>query len=146
MDEYRQEDDLIVFKTFDNAIDAHLMQGQLEANDIESYIVDENIVTLLPIYNLTVGGVKLKIREADRDKATAIITENLKAKLTDEDDKVIACPRCSSNKISGPFRSMKSIGGLIAAVAAGLVTGYPLFYFLVYKCDNCGKEFERKEQ
>lgn len=60
---------LITLKTFDFSHKAHLLKSILESEETESYIFDENIVTANAMYSNSVGGIKLKIRKEDFEKA-----------------------------------------------------------------------------
>lgn len=53
--------ELITLKTFDNSIEAHLMKSKLKSENIVCFLFDENIVGLNPVYNIAVGGIKLKV-------------------------------------------------------------------------------------
>ncbi|MHB1279582.1 MAG: putative signal transducing protein [Bacteroidia bacterium] len=65
---------LITLKTFDNPIEAHLFRTVLENEGIPCKIFDELMVGLNPLYTITVGGVKLKIRETDLEAALEILS------------------------------------------------------------------------
>ena len=60
---------LITIKVFENAIDAHILKTKLESEGIPAILVDENIVTLNPLYNIAVGGGKLQVRDEDFGRA-----------------------------------------------------------------------------
>ena len=60
------------------------MKSKLESKNIMCFLFDENIVGLNPLYNVTVGGIKLKINKSDVDKAISIIEEVEKACLTND--------------------------------------------------------------
>ena len=45
-------------KIFENPIDAHLLKTKLESEGIDCYLIDENTVSVMPLYNITVGGIK----------------------------------------------------------------------------------------
>lgn len=64
---------LVTLASFDNSIDAHLLRTKLESEEIPCFIFDENMVTLNPLNNITVGGVKVKVMEEDLDAARNIL-------------------------------------------------------------------------
>lgn len=66
---------LITFKTFDNPIDAHILRCKLENEGILCYLFDEHIVSINPLFNLTVGGIKLKINDYHLYQAQTILKE-----------------------------------------------------------------------
>jgi hypothetical protein len=65
----------VTIKVFDSAIEAHILKSKLESEDIECHIFDENIVSLNPLFNYAVGGIKLKVNELDFEKAITIVKE-----------------------------------------------------------------------
>ncbi|MFO7525298.1 MAG: DUF2007 domain-containing protein [Ignavibacteriaceae bacterium] len=70
------QDRLIVFKTFNNPINANIAKGLLESNGIESIIMDENTIYANPIYTTALGGVKLLIKESDYQDAIKLFSDS----------------------------------------------------------------------
>ena len=56
---------LVIFKTFNNPLDANITKGLLETNGIESFLQDENTVYANPVFTTAIGGVKLLVKESD---------------------------------------------------------------------------------
>lgn len=135
---------LITIKTFENAVDAHILRTKLESEGIECFIFDENTVSLNPLYNVAVGGVKLKIDEKDLDKARKIYEEINHKPFTDENDEIITCPKCHSSNLYSGFRSFKNPGGFFAMLLTIFFSIFPIYAKKVYRCKDCGCEFERK--
>jgi rubredoxin len=140
----------VTVTTFDNSIDAHIAKTKLESQGIDCYLFDENIVALNPYYNLTVGGIKLRVRSADQEKAVAILNEVEDTPYTDEKDNVIKCPICQSEKIYHGFtsaNSLRTVSGLLISVFTLMFpfveTVYPLVMEKKYHCKMCDFEFER---
>lgn len=133
---------LVILKTFDNAIDTHILKARLEAEGIQCYIFDEHIVSMNPLYNITVGGIKLKVDEADEAQALAVLAEINNTPYTTEEDKAITCPRCDSAKLISGYRSFNSVGGVFSAIFSVLLSIFPLYYRKVFKCKECGHEFK----
>ena len=67
--------ELITIKVVDTAIEAHILKNRLDGENIASYIFDENIVTLNPMLNFAVGGIKVKVPKQDYSKAKNILLE-----------------------------------------------------------------------
>ena len=134
--------ELITIKTFDNPIEAHMMKSKLESENIMCFLFDENIVGLNPLYNITVGGIKLKINRSDIQKAIEIIDEIEKNTLTNDQGEIIKCPKCESEDIISRFKSMKGFKGILSAIVSFLFMVFPIYYKTVYKCKNCGNEFK----
>ncbi|MGB0869623.1 MAG: putative signal transducing protein [Flavobacteriales bacterium] len=137
---------LITIKTFDNSIDAHLTKIKLESEGIECFLFDENIMDINPLYNLTVGGVKLKVRDVHVDKAIEMIRLTEQIPLTDEEGEIIICPKCQSSDIDHGFKSMSSLEGVFFGLLAFLLMIFPLFYKTIKKCRSCDFEFPSQEK
>src|SRR5690554_3245743 len=127
---------LVTIMTSDNGIDVHIMKGRLETDGIDCFVFDENIMTLNPLFNIAVGGVKLKVNEEDADKARAIIKELELQPLVDHNENVIQCPKCNSTNLYTNFKSMKGFFGFMSAIISLLLAVFPLHFKSVYKCRN----------
>jgi len=68
----------VIIKRFDNSIDAHLFRISLEAEGIDCFLFDEEIVSINPLYSNAVGGIKVKVREEDLERTLHVLksTEN----------------------------------------------------------------------
>ena len=138
---------LVRFRTFENAIDAHMLSSRLESEGIVCFIFDENINNLNPLYSVTVGGVKLNIKSTDVAKALAILEEIEQTDFVDENDKVIACPKCHSTDLYSGFRSVKGTKGFLAIIALFFSLAFslfPIYSKTVYRCKACDAEFKVK--
>jgi DNA-directed RNA polymerase subunit RPC12/RpoP len=133
---------LVTIKTFDNPYEIHVVKTKLESENIVCYVFDDNVVGLNPLYNISVGGVKLKVNSADVKRANIIIEEFFLTALTDDDGKIIKCPQCNSEKIYSSFKSMKSSKGIISAIVSFLLMIFPIYFDTVYKCKDCDYEFK----
>ncbi|WP_338378641.1 DUF2007 domain-containing protein [uncultured Flavobacterium sp.] len=134
---------LITIKTFDNYFEANLLKSKLESENIVCYLFDETLVTLNPLYNLTIDGIKLKINDFDKEKVIEIINEIESKNFTNDTDDVISCPNCNSKDLYSDFKSMKSFKGFVSIFFSFLLFIYPLYFKRVYKCKNCDYEFNR---
>lgn len=135
---------LITFKTFDNSIDAHILKIKLESEGITCFLFDEHMVSVNPLYSQLIGGIKLKINKEDLIHAKNIVLELEQTPYTTEDEQVIACPKCQSVHIQSGYRSMRSVGAVISAIVSFLLVVFPLYRKSVYKCLDCGNEFNFK--
>ena len=134
--------ELVTVRTFDNSIQAHLLKSKLESEGITCYLFDENIVRLNPLYNITIGGIKLKINKFDMDKASLIIQEVDQSKLTNDQGESLKCPNCHSEEIYSGFKSMKGIKGILSVIISFLLIVFPIYFKTVKKCKECGYEFK----
>ena len=64
---------LLTVAKFGNGIEAQLARTKLQSQKIESYIFDENMIALMPVYDLALGGVKLKVKDSDLERASKIL-------------------------------------------------------------------------
>jgi hypothetical protein len=75
-------DNLITIKTFTYSSEVLVLRGRLESEGIECFVQDELTIQVDPFYSNTIGGVKLKVRESDLEKAMEILKEG--GYITDE--------------------------------------------------------------
>jgi DNA-directed RNA polymerase subunit RPC12/RpoP len=100
----------------------------------------------LPLYNASIGGIKLNIKNIDFEKAEKIIREIEGQDIVDEKNQVIKCPQCGSKNLYSGFKSMKGIKGIISAVISFAFMVLPIYYRTVYKCKDCGFEFKNENK
>jgi hypothetical protein len=103
-----ESDKLVTLAAFDNSIDAHLLRTKLESVNIAAFIFDENLVTLNPLWNLSSGGIKVKVVEADLLYAQNVMESVSKNPLRNEDNTILACPKCKSSEIANGVKAVPS--------------------------------------
>lgn len=133
--------DLKIVRTFDNAMDMHIAKIKLESEGIQCYVFDENIVSMNPLYNLTVGGIKLKVTSEYYSKALQLLETAETQPLTNEDNEIITCPNCGSNSYYVGFKSMKGFKGILSIVLTFFMFIYPIYFKSLNKCKSCHTEF-----
>lgn len=62
-------DDLVTIARFSSPIEAHLARTKLESEGIEAFVADEHMISINPVYDLALGGVKLQIKYSDVERA-----------------------------------------------------------------------------
>lgn len=134
---------LVTFKTFDNPIDAHILKIKLESEGVSCFLFDEHIVSVNPLYSNLVGGIKLKINEEDLIHARNIVFELERTPYTTDNNEEIRCKQCQSTRLQSGYFSMKSIGAILSAILSFLLFIFPLYRKRVYKCLDCGCEFQQ---
>ncbi|WP_417611761.1 DUF2007 domain-containing protein [Owenweeksia hongkongensis] len=132
---------LETLKTFDNSVEAHILKTKLESEGIPCYLFDEHTVSMNPLYNVTLGGIKLKINSYDAVDALEVLQSIESNPVTDDDDKTIVFPKCGSDDYYSGFKSMKGVGGVLMATISILLSVFPIFLKNVHKCKTCGTEF-----
>jgi hypothetical protein len=86
---------LVTVATFPEAIEAHIFRNRLEAEGIPCVLADENIVSNQPWHSIAYGGVKLRVRQQDQERAADIIAGIRGGRRME----VARCPVCQSDKI-----------------------------------------------
>lgn len=63
----------VTIRSFDNYIDANIMLGKLQAEDVHCFLVDEYTATINPFLSNAIGGIKLNVPEAEAIKARELL-------------------------------------------------------------------------
>jgi uncharacterized protein with PIN domain len=129
----------VTLKTFDNPIDAHLLKSKLESEGIWCTLYDENTVSINPLYNITVGGIKLVIHESDSERALAVLNSSPSHKA-DLKRGLIQCPYCSSVRIYHPLITTRA-NSIKSYCTKLLATLFPKSKFNKKKCKDCNAVF-----
>jgi hypothetical protein len=87
---------LVTVATFYHPFVAHLFQGRLDEEGIESFIADEETVDVNWFYLVAVGWVKVQVREKDVARAIEIRRAAEKGQLAHETEPLFVCPRCGA--------------------------------------------------
>lgn len=67
--------DFVTVATFSSYFDAYLIKGRLEHEGIRCFIKDENAVTINPMYDIAMGGIKLQVPENEVELAIEILKD-----------------------------------------------------------------------
>lgn len=134
---------IVLFKTFNDPIQAHLVKGLLETNGIPCIIDNENIVNVNPLYSQAVGGVRLSVFEKDIPQASEVVMAKNEIEIDDNNDKnkSIACPHCGSDNISYG-QPMKGRFGWVSIFIALALQVYPFSFRKKFHCFNCQADFK----
>lgn len=132
-------------RTFDNSTNAHILKIALEDRGIDCFIFDEHMMTVNPLMNVSLGGVKLKVRTEDLEAAKSILKELDDTPYTDESNEVLHCPNCQSTHIISGHRSTKGAASILSGITSLFFMVFPLYAKYVYKCKDCEHEFEMKK-
>jgi len=92
-DELGLSDEPVTIARFGSAGEAHLAQGRLETEGIESFVADEVAVATLGV-SATVG-IRLQVGASDADQALEILG------IEPEDE--VSCPQCGSWDVRAPL-------------------------------------------
>ncbi|MBL0180861.1 MAG: DUF2007 domain-containing protein [Chitinophagaceae bacterium] len=122
--------------SFDNFMLANMTLGMLQENEINCHLKDEHIVTIDPLLNPAVGGIKLFVEESEFEKAQALIR-----KAEEDYVKEIACPNCKAYALTVEEKTNMPAdfwGKLKNQVAYGQSSTNSK----KYRCTNCNKVFD----
>lgn len=112
---------------FENYVDAHITKGQLEESGIRCWLKDENTLSMNPMWNQALGGIKLMVAEEDLEDARELMMKY------GESRQKFTCPACGSTNVelvSTPKKVSNWFFAMLGAVAAEKV----------YHCFDCGQE------
>ena len=118
--------------SYDNYLWANMAMGMLQENNINCHLKDEYIVTIDPLLNPAVGGIKLMVAEQQVARAKELIQEAASEYL-----KTIPCPNCQSHslvmeeKVNKPQSFWGKLKNQIAY-------GQEELHSKVYRCNACG--------
>jgi DNA-directed RNA polymerase subunit RPC12/RpoP len=131
--EPEKQEPIIVYKSFENSMDANLAKAKLDAFGIPCFLTDENLANLYPIQNPRFS-VRLHIFEKDYNQAHEVLTETVPL----ADDELTRCPRCRSARVEMTY-TQKLSARLLSILATLFFAVVPLRK--VYRCQDCDHEF-----
>tara|TARA_Y100001934_G_C12349171_1_gene774394 strand:- start:326 stop:757 length:432 start_codon:yes stop_codon:yes gene_type:complete len=138
--------ELITVRSFEKAIEAHMVKSRLESEGIPVYLFDEHTVGLNPLFNLSVDGIKLKVHPQDVELAQEIIEDFIHAPHENSEGEPLLCSECGSADFYESYQSMKGRKGFLSIIVSFLLGVYPIYYRTVIKCKSCGNEMEIQHQ
>lgn len=115
-------DRFVTIAVFDQPIEAELARTKLDAEGIECFIADSNLVGINPAYTLAVGGIKLRVHEEDSAAARAALNPVPTAGEESSPGDPGACPRCAGREWRVRERApwpLRLLVGLMGAAATG---------------------------
>ena len=71
-----EQDEIIVFKRFESAIDANIVKTKLDANGIPCFLTEENLANLYPLQNFLAMGVRLHLFSKDVEWAKSVLNDH----------------------------------------------------------------------
>jgi predicted nucleic-acid-binding Zn-ribbon protein len=136
--------ELVTLCSYRDLPEALLAQGKLQAQGIECFLADENIVRMDWYWSNLIGGVKLQVAAEDRDAAQAVLHEDIPVGFTaeevGEEYQQPACPKCGSLNIH--FETVDKGIALTALYAVALPVPVPKN---AWKCEECGARWINTE-
>jgi DNA-directed RNA polymerase subunit RPC12/RpoP len=132
---------LITFRTFEYAVEAHGLKSLLETNGLACYIFNENTTTL----GLNKGNfgldIKLKINSYDLKSAEAIVAGTSFDARKGESKGVMRCVNCSSENVLSGIHYFSGLKRIIFFLSIFVFSILPHSFKDFYRCKNCGHKF-----
>lgn len=125
--------ELITIRTFDNYITANITLSKLQDCGIECFLKDELTGTIIPLYGIAIGGIKLIVKDTDVKEATDILQ-----KVDTEYLNSMHCPKCGNTGLD--YISKQGATNFITAILTWILGSYAIAPQHVYKCANCNWE------
>lgn len=136
--------DLITIHTCDNSFEAHNLKNRLEAENIQAFIFDENLISLQPLYSQAIGGIKLKVDIQDVPSAEAILHAiDTDQYQIDREWSTLMCPNCGCNQINHNIKDFNNLPSIIALLFSFLFLVCPIYWRNRSQCEDCGHIFSK---
>jgi DNA-directed RNA polymerase subunit RPC12/RpoP len=132
-----QQENIVVFRQFDNVIEANIIKSKLDAHGIPCFLTDENLANLYPAQPYLSIQARLHIFEKDVQQAQQIVAEG---NLVVLDEHTTRCPQCQSHNLHRDFPKKES---------RNFLSGLHILFFgiffpqaKIYRCQECQHEFD----
>jgi hypothetical protein len=128
-------DKIIVFRQFENVINANIAKTKLDAYGIPCFLTEENMANLYPGQNYLPFRVRLHIFKKDIGEASGILEPALQRVQSEQQ----ACPRCASENVQRDFPKSFSLKPLPALRVMFFGVLFP--HKKINHCLECDYEF-----
>ena len=126
-------EELVTIGSFDSATAAGIAASLLDAQDIECFIQDQEILTANPLLGPMLGGVKVQVRASQAAQAREILAKSRVPAPQVPEEGSLSCPACGSTRACRERISTR------AAFLSILLLGFPLLFRSAgWKCMDCG--------
>lgn len=123
--------------TCNDAMNAHILQGALENEGIDSVLHNENFSSLYKGLVNNISGVDIFVAEEDYEKAVQVLRDN-----QSWPDDLSLCPHCGSSDIKLVLKKGKKVRAVGAAILSMLSATPPGNNHWEYICNQCHKPFD----
>ena len=127
--------EFLPIRAYDNYVEANMKLSMLQDEDIVCYLKDEYTLTIDPLLNIALGGMKLMVHNVQFDRAGAILEKAEAGYL-----QTITCPHCGKNAIHKVTEAIV-YKGLASKLRSILVSGFLQKQKSFYRCSNCRQTF-----
>lgn len=128
--------------TCNDAVTAHILQGALENEDIDSVLHNENFSSLMKSCVSNIAGVDIFVMEEDYERAVQVLKDN-----QSWPEELTLCPYCGSNDIKMVLKKgqrVRAVGAAVMSMWAGvlmLAAAPPGNNHWEYVCKQCKRTF-----
>ncbi len=122
-----------ILKTFDSYFSAHIVLGRLQSEGIACRLKDEHTVTIDPLLNNAVGGIKLEVVKDQAEQAMALL-----AQYEIEYVQQAECPRCKQKEMERLIKPGEM--DWTHKLLAYFIKSYHVEPVIVYRCKRCHYE------
>lgn len=122
--------------TCNDAVTAHILQGALDNEGIDSVLHNENFSSLMKSCVSNIAGVDIFVMEEDYERAVQVLKDN-----QSWPEELTLCPHCGSNDIKMVLKEGKRVRAVGAAVLSMLVMAPPGSNHWDYVCKQCKRTF-----
>jgi hypothetical protein len=129
------QEEIIVFRQFENAIDASIAKSKLDAYGVPCFLTEENITNLYPGQHYLPFRVRLHVFKKDVGQAEELLHES----HLQVDHAALECPNCRSRNVQRDFPKRFSAKPLHALTLVLFGVLFP--HKKVNHCLDCDNEF-----
>jgi DNA-directed RNA polymerase subunit RPC12/RpoP len=126
----------VMLRAYDHYVEAHLQLQRLEAEGIRAALQDEYTVSIDPVLSHAVGGIKIMVPESQWERARRLLEI-----WQEEYDRAVACPACGHQGLER-VSALKKPMNWITLLLTWLLGNYAVSSATVYRCVNCGQEWD----
>ncbi len=123
-----------ILKRFDSPVEANIVKGLLESNEIFCFLQDEHSIGINPLYANALGGIKLMVRVEDEAQAEEILL----ASNTEYKAKTV-CLQCGSQEVHFVTEKKNKVNWFTVFLSMILVS--PIYVKKKYECSSCKHVF-----
>lgn len=139
----REDERFVLLRRFRDLPDAFLFQSILDSADIECFVTDENTIRMNWFLSNFLGGIKLFVRAADVDTASALFDQPVLESFDVEGVGEYQQPRCANcNSLEVSFSGLNKPVDYVHALFGG---PRPLRRSL-WQCDSCGQHWPESNE
>lgn len=123
--------------TCNDAMKAHILQGALENEGIDSVLHNENFSSLMKGYISNISGVDIFVAEEDYGKAVQVLRAN-----QSWPEELTLCPHCGSSDIKMELKKGHRARAVGVAILSMLAVVPPGNNHWDYVCNQCHETFD----